>query len=99
MSPSKRTVSTRSFNRLMERRNVDLPQPEGPIRAVTRPAGRLRPILKSACLSPYHNEKLAARIKGFSSKRAACVSVSQLPMTGGAVLEGNDLFWLTEEFT
>ncbi|CSC38155.1 Uncharacterised protein [Vibrio cholerae] len=34
-SPSTRVPSTRSFIRLMQRKSVDLPQPEGPINAVT----------------------------------------------------------------
>ena len=35
MSPSWRTPGIRSLSRLIERRNVDLPQPDGPMMAVT----------------------------------------------------------------
>ena len=35
MTPSTRTFSTRSFIRLKHRNKVDLPHPEGPMKAVT----------------------------------------------------------------
>ena len=37
--PSTRQPSMRSFMRLRQRRSVDLPQPDGPMNAVTLPAG------------------------------------------------------------
>ena len=36
MAPVMRTPSIRSFIRLRQRRRLDLPQPEGPMKAVTR---------------------------------------------------------------
>mgnify|MGYP006211383929 CR=1 FL=1 len=39
MSPSYRVLGISSFIRLIERRKVDFPQPEGPISAVTRCSG------------------------------------------------------------
>ncbi len=41
-----------SFIRLMQRRKVDLPQPDGPIRAVTARAGMSRDTSNSACFWP-----------------------------------------------
>ncbi len=41
MSPSMRTLSIRSFRRLMLRRSVDLPQPDGPMNAVILRSGIL----------------------------------------------------------
>jgi len=41
-----------SFMRLRQRRYVDFPQPEGPIRAITERSGMLRSTSKSACFSP-----------------------------------------------
>ena len=35
MAPSTRAEATVSFMRFMQRRNVDLPQPDGPMNAVT----------------------------------------------------------------
>ena len=42
----------RSFIRLKQRRNVDLPQPEGPMNAVTSFSGIFREIFFSACALP-----------------------------------------------
>ena len=47
-SPSTRAASIRSFIRLIERRNVDFPHPEGPIIAVTCFAGISSETLSSA---------------------------------------------------
>jgi hypothetical protein len=41
-----------SFIRLIERRKVDLPQPDGPIRAVTELSGTSSETSNKACLSP-----------------------------------------------
>src|SRR5262249_44459290 len=57
MLPLCRVPSIRSFMRLSRRRNVDLPQPEGPIRAVTERQGMLRLMSNKACLSPYRNDR------------------------------------------
>src|SRR5262245_23970851 len=43
----------RSFMRLSVRRNVDLPQPDGPISAMTEHSGMMREISNSACVDPY----------------------------------------------
>ncbi len=50
--PSIRTPSMRSFMRFRQRRRVDLPQPEGPMRAVTRRGRKSIVIPWSACFSP-----------------------------------------------
>src|SRR5687767_2716555 len=63
-SPSSRVPSIRSFMRLSTRRNVDLPQPEGPIRASTERSGIGSVILKSAWRSPY--QKLRSRTSNFA---------------------------------
>jgi hypothetical protein len=41
-----------SFIRLMQRRKVDLPQPDGPISAVTALSGTSRSTPNRACFSP-----------------------------------------------
>src|SRR5262245_53491449 len=56
MRPWWRVSSTRSFMRLRQRRNVDLPQPEGPIRAVIEPRGTFNETSNKACLDPYQND-------------------------------------------
>ena len=52
MSPSTRAIGMVSFMRLMQRRKVDLPQPEGPMKAVTWFFGMSTLTSNSACLSP-----------------------------------------------
>src|SRR5690349_4259883 len=44
-----------SFIRLMDRRKVLFPHPEGPIRAVTACRGMVRARSKSTCFDPYQN--------------------------------------------
>ena len=44
----------------MERRKVDFPHPEGPIKAVTERGGTAIEMLLSACFFPYQNEKSRA---------------------------------------
>ena len=51
--PSTRASGIRSFMRLKHRNSVLLPQPEGPIIAVTRLAGMLRFMSRRAKASPY----------------------------------------------
>ena len=43
--------------RLIERRNVDFPQPDGPMSAVMARGAMARSMSNSACFSPYQNEK------------------------------------------
>ncbi len=57
MDPEIRTVSIRSFMRFMQRSRVDLPQPDGPIRAVTSPRGTSMVISNSAWTLSYHRLK------------------------------------------
>src|SRR3954453_16016933 len=45
--------------RVKSRRKVDLPQPEGQIKAVTERSGTSRPMSNSACLEPYQNDSPA----------------------------------------
>src|SRR5262245_26757159 len=49
----------RSFMRFRQRRNVDLPQPEGPISASTERSLMSTEMSNRACLEPY--QKLSAR--------------------------------------
>src|SRR6266850_3472453 len=53
MSPATRTESTRSFKRFTQRRSVDFPHPDGPIRAVTFPEATGIEIPNNACFNPY----------------------------------------------
>jgi hypothetical protein len=47
---------------LIERRKVDFPQPDGPMRAVIA-RGRIESVMSNrACFSPYQNEKCLALI-------------------------------------
>ncbi len=50
--PETRAAEIVSFMRLMQRRKVDLPQPEGPMKAVTERAGMSIVTLLSARFSP-----------------------------------------------
>ena len=78
MSPVCRTPSMRSFMRLRLRRRVDLPQPDGPMNAVTCRSGMSIEMSKSACLLPYQKEKLAILMKsglGLPSSVASCSEV------------------------
>ena len=52
IEPVTRAIGMVSFIRLMQRRKVDLPQPDGPISAVTWFCGMSRSTPKSACFSP-----------------------------------------------
>jgi hypothetical protein len=45
---------------LIDLRNVDLPQPDGPISAVTDRGGTAIEMFLSACFFPYQNEKSRA---------------------------------------
>src|SRR6516164_2325579 len=60
ISPSSAAPGTSSCMRFSKRRNVDLPQPDGPINAVTFPAGMVRLTPSSTRRSP--NQAEAARL-------------------------------------
>ncbi len=51
-SPVERAIGIVSFIRLMQRSKVDLPQPDGPMKAVTARSGISRSTSYIACLSP-----------------------------------------------
>ncbi len=50
--PVTRQLGIVSFMRLMQRRNVDLPQPDGPMKDITPRSGTFTETFFSACLSP-----------------------------------------------
>ncbi len=50
--PVTRQIGMVSFMRLMQHRNVDLPQPDGPMKAMTPRSGMLTLTSKSARFSP-----------------------------------------------
>ena len=52
MSPVTLQVGIVSFMRLMQRRKVDLPQPEGPMKAETARSGMSIDSFLMACFSP-----------------------------------------------
>src|SRR5262245_35147855 len=56
-SPTCLAPSIRSFMRLRTRRNVDLPQPDGPIMATTDRSGMSREMSNRAWLGPYQNDR------------------------------------------
>ena len=57
MSPLCRVCGSSSWSRLIERRKVDFPQPDGPISAVTALGFASMLMSKSACVAPYQKEK------------------------------------------
>src|SRR5438552_2627859 len=61
MVPECRIPSIKSFIRFNVRRNVDLPQPDGPINATTVRSGISKLMSKRACLVPY--QKLSSLIE------------------------------------
>src|SRR5258707_5515994 len=63
-SPSVRVPGIRSFIRLSVRKNVDLPQPDGPMSAVTCFSRMGIETSKSACFDPY--QKLVRRTSIFT---------------------------------
>src|SRR5688572_29899601 len=64
--PECRAPGIVSFIRLIERRNVDFPQPDGPISAVIERGDIARSMSYSACFFPYQNEKARASTAGAS---------------------------------
>ena len=58
MSPSVRVSGIRSFMRLMERRKVDFPHPDGPMSAVTRCSGMVSEMEWSAWAAPPGRPRL-----------------------------------------
>ena len=56
-----REVSTRSFMRLRQRRRVDFPQPDGPMKEVTFFSGMSSEMLRRTSVLPrsYENETLS----------------------------------------
>src|SRR5262245_51050863 len=60
------TPSIRSFMRFKQRSSVDLPQPEGPMYAVTRCLGTDIETSLSASLAPYHSERCSISTMGAS---------------------------------
>ena len=53
MSPERRVAGMRSLSRLIERKNVVFPHPDGPISAVTARRGIGSVMSKSAWVAPY----------------------------------------------
>src|SRR5262245_4859135 len=66
----------RSFMRLSIRRKVDLPQPDGPMSAVTARSGMDRLIPSRACLLPYQNDTPRAA----SFRRLSCSTTGWRPL-------------------
>src|SRR6476619_5753921 len=75
-SPARLAPGTSSCIRLRMRRNVDLPQPDGPMSAVTRPAGMVRVTSSSTWCSP--NQALTRS----ATSVAGWPSVTDLVVTG-----------------
>ena len=78
MSPSIRTPSIRSFRRLMQRSSVDLPQPEGPMKAVICFSGIFSEISLSAFFSPYQSDRPSMCRMGSSIRGLRAGSGSRL---------------------
>src|SRR5262245_38403733 len=71
MVPSMRTPSTRSFIRFRQRSSVDLPQPEGPMYAVTRCLGMAIVTSRRASFGPYQSDRWSISTMGASTTGAA----------------------------
>ena len=74
-SPASAAPGTSSCIRLRMRRNVDLPQPDGPISAVTWPAGMSRLTRSSTLRSPNQAETRSASRLAVVDGRAAGIVV------------------------
>src|SRR5580704_6300854 len=93
ISPSRREWRTVSCMRSRVRKRVDLPQPEGPMRAVTLLVAMPRLMSKSVCFTPYQKltlEMVMRILAGAATSRAAPV------VTGGVMF--TDTADLTEAF-
>ena len=66
--PAMRTSSIRSFRRLMQRSKVDLPQPEGPMKAVIFFSGIESEISFNAFFSLYHSDSRSTSRIGSSTR-------------------------------
>src|SRR3546814_17277750 len=75
ISPSTRALATVSFIRFKERRKVDLPQPDGPMKAVTRSVPTSIDTSLIACLSPSKTSTPSAFILGSALVRSSWVLV------------------------
>ena len=74
ISPVTRQPSMVSFIRFRQRMNVDLPQPEGPIMAMTSLRPMSRETFLIACLSPYQTLTLRQVMRGFAMVISPTVS-------------------------
>src|SRR5580658_293173 len=93
ISPSRRELRTVSCMRSSVRKRVDLPQPDGPMRAVTLLLATPRLMSKRVCLAPYQKLTLEMVIR-----KAAGAVVSRLaPVAAGGVMF-TDTAGLTEAF-
>src|SRR6187402_2301108 len=68
--PSTRQPSIRSFIRFRHRRKVDLPHPDGPIRARTAFSGTVSSTSQRACLVVYQKLTFEQANLGFSRVRS-----------------------------
>src|SRR5271169_3526047 len=83
ISPSRREWRTVSCIRSSVRRRVDLPQPDGPMRAVTLLVAMPRLMSKRVCLAPY--QKLTLEMVILISAGAAVSRLAPV-VTGGVML-------------
>ena len=100
--PSVRTPSTKSHMRLNVRRSVDLPQPEGPMKAVARCSGISSETSLSAWKSVYQRLKCFTEMTGETSATLLCSvcvnsfsiisSINQSVRTGSRQAAGH---WVT----
>ena len=72
MEPSVRTPSTKSHMRLNVRSSVDLPQPDGPMKAQQRFSGICRSIDLSAWKSVYQRSKSRMSMAASASPMLLC---------------------------
>src|SRR5512143_3828216 len=93
--PSAQARGTVSCMRLRQRRNVDLPQPEGPITAVTWRSGMSRVTSRMAVIRPKPAESCSTRTRGGTamagarSPRISIVATVE-PAAGGQAGENAD---------
>src|SRR5215470_10922151 len=94
MSPSTRTLSTRSLSRLKQRNNVDLPQPDGPMNAVTCFSGMVSEIRLMAREPPYQSDRAStsSTVRGAAvaaTAWAGCSSAVGAPSASGAAVRSS----------
>jgi hypothetical protein len=71
ISPERRAPGMSSLSRLIDRRKVDFPQPDGPMRAVTARGAIERLMSNSAWVFPYQKSNRSTSMRPVATGRLA----------------------------